>query len=277
MVRNVFLFLTLLFSTAIYAQESWLASPNEKIQVDLRSDENGAWYLEVGYLDNGVKQIVFPSVFLGLDRQDLIFKDHLALIEASPVKPVHEDYTVVHGKKKHCVNDGNDRVASFKNSKGGVLNVRVRAYNDGFCFRYEFPEKTAGQFLINDELTYFEIPETADRWLQRFITSYEGEFPHQKDQIQQGEWGYPALFQFNDQNCWALITEAGIDGTFCATKLNNKENANRYKLTFPAMTDGNGTGEVCPTVGMPWRSPWRVARNRSARRSGVFHIGGRCL
>lgn len=259
MVRNVFLFLTLLFSTAIYAQGSWLASPNEKIQVDLRSDENGAWYLEVGYLDNGVKQIVFPSVFLGLDRQDHIFKDHLALIETSPVKPVHEDYTVVHGKKKHCVNDGNDRVASFKNSKGGVLNVRVRAYNDGFCFRYEFPEKTAGRFVINDELTYFEIPETADRWLQRFIISYEGEFPHQKDQIQQGEWGYPALFQFNGQNCWALITEAGIDGTFCATKLNNKENANRYKLTFPAMTDGNGTGEVCPTVGMPWRSPWRMA------------------
>lgn len=246
-------------SVETQAQEPILSSPNGKIQVSL-SQSNGQsadWFLTVTSGDQTKKSVVIPRITLGLEREDASFYNGLQLTKKTRSIRVKEKYNALHGKRMICTNQANERTLVFVNSSNEVMNVVVRAYNDGICFRYAFPEKKTSKVKITDEFTSYEIPQTADRWLQRFVPSYEGAFPHQKETIVQGEWGYPSLFQL-ENSCWALITESNADRNYCATKLSNKLQTNSYKLTFPAVSDGNGMGDVCPTISFPWKSPWRV-------------------
>jgi alpha-glucosidase len=55
------------------------------------------------------------------------------------------------------------------------------------------------------------------------------------------------------------LHQAALDASYCATKLSNAADSNKYKLTFPNPRDGRGLGEATPTITLPWKSPWRVA------------------
>ena len=236
-----------------------LKSPNGKIAVSLDSDTSASWFLSIEYKDNDGKTYhVFRNIRLGIRRSDTSFDSGLKLASTGRRRKVTTDYMAVHGKRKHCTNKANEVTVSFTNPEQKDMNVTVRAYNDGICFRYEFDDTASDSMKVIDELTAYEIDASTDRWMQRFVTSYEGDFPHQKDVIDQGEWGYPALFRFDGSSCWALISEADIDRTYCATKLSNTASANSYKLTLPAPTDGNSVGDVNPTISLPWKSPWRT-------------------
>ena len=247
-------------STEMQAQEAILASPNGKIEVSVSQSkqETADWFLTVTSANGTEKSVVIPRITLGLEREDASFYSGLRLTKQTRSTRVKEKYTALHGKRKNCTNQANERTLVFVNADQQVMNVVMRAYDDGICFRYAFPEKKAGKVKITDERTSYEIPPTADRWLQRFVPSYEGAFPHQKEKIMQGEWGYPSLFQLENNACWMLISEANADRHYCATKLSNKLQTNDYKLTFPAASDGNGMGDVEPTISFPWKSPWRV-------------------
>ncbi len=236
-----------------------LKSPNGKIAVSLDSDASASWFLSIEYKDNdGKTNHVFRNIRLGIRRSDTSFDSGLKLASTGRRRKVTTDYMAVHGKRKHCTNKANEVTVSFTNPEQKDMNVTVRAYNDGICFRYEFDDTASDSMKVIDELTAYEIDASTDRWMQRFVTSYEGDFPHQKNVIDQGEWGYPALFRFDGSSCWALISEADIDRTYCATKLSNTASADSYKLTLPAPTDGNSVGDVNPTISLPWKSPWRT-------------------
>ena len=137
------------------------------------------------------------------------------------------------------------------------LNLIIRAYNDGVTFRYEFPEKE-GDFVVNDELTSFTIPDSAKRWMEKWDPANEGLYLIMNDDNVQQSWGYPALFNTPDNACWFLIHEADVNRNYCGSKLCNELDKSRYKITFPDPKDGKGQGESQPTITLPWKSPWRV-------------------
>ena len=152
----------------------------------------------------------------------------------------------------------NEVVVHFKNPDGSRLDLIIRAYNDGVAFRYAFPEGE-GSYVVKDELTAYTIPVDAKRWMQKWIPSNENLYTTMEDGDIQQEWGYPALFNVGGEDgCWVLIHEADVDRRYCGTKLSNKSDKNRYKITFPDQRDGNGLGESQPTIHLPWESPWRV-------------------
>lgn len=254
-------FLLSLVAVAVRVNAQQVYSPNKKIELSLSQSKEkpGSWFLSVSY-QGKTKTPVFSQIKLGLERQDQSFTDNLSLKSSSKPTSIKDQYTTPHGKSSNRENEAQEITFAFVNTKGGKLNVVARAYNNGIAFKYEFPEKTQGTFVMKREATTFAVEEKAERWLQRFVTSYEGFYPAQKDSTVAGEWGYPALFKMGDQDpCWALLTEANVDRTYCATKLSNQENKSVYQLAFPAATDGFNTGQVNPTLTLPWSSPWRVA------------------
>ena len=237
-----------------------ITSPNNKLKISLFCQENktsGSWYLQVNYVNKGKISEVIPAISLGLSRSDQDFSKELKFLNASKPVSVNEQYTAIHGKRKQCSNAANEVVASFENPSKAKINLIVRAYNDGLAFRYEFPEKT-GTFVMNDELTAYSIPDSTQRWLEKYNPANEGLYSSMKDGNEQKDWGYPALFNTPDLSCWYLIHEADVNRAYCGTKLTNYGDKTKYKLTFPDQWNGRGKGESKPTITLPWKSPWRV-------------------
>jgi len=252
--------LILLSSLTVFSQKVTVISPNHKINIGLYNTKNGdsgEWYLKVSYTNNGKVSEAIPQITLGLSRADQDFSKELKYLKTGKTILIDEHYTAVHGKRSQCVNSANETVVSFENPGKAKLNLIIRAYNDGIAFLYEFPEKR-GSFVMNDELTSYAIPDSTKRWMEKFNTANEGLYSAMVDGNTQQDWGYPALFNSPDRECWYLIHEADVKRNYCGTKLSNTAEKTKYKTTFPDQSDGRGQGESKPTISLPWKSPWRV-------------------
>ncbi|MDP4270544.1 MAG: glycoside hydrolase family 97 catalytic domain-containing protein, partial [Bacteroidota bacterium] len=243
------------------SQRVAVTSPNKKVSVTLCDQSNttntGGWYLTVDYNAEGKSTTVIPQIQLGLLRSDQDFSKALKFVKTGKPASIHEDYTVLHGKRKRCTNAANELTVAFETPSKAKLNLIMRAYNDGVAFRYEFPEKS-GSFVVKDELTAYSIPDSTKRWLEKFNPANEGLYSSMVDGKVQQDWGYPALFNTPDKSCWYLIHEADLDRNYCGSKLSNAGAGTEYKITFPDQWNGRGKGESQPTVTLPWKSPWRV-------------------
>lgn len=255
-------FMALLFLSAmpVFSQKVSVVSPNNRITVDLINRQNtdsGEWFLKVSYNDKNTTSTVIPEIVLGLTRSDQDFSKDLKLLKTGKQVLINERYNLLHGKRSDCSNSANETIVFFENSQKAKLNLIIRAYNDGIAFRYEFPDKE-GSFIVRDELTSYNIPATAKRWLEKWNTANEGLYSVMNDDNTQQSWCYPALFDSPDNDCWFLLHEADVDRNYCGSKLSNIADKSSYKITFPDPKDGNGLGESTPTISLPWKSPWRI-------------------
>jgi alpha-glucosidase len=243
---------------SVFSQKATVVSPNQKICVTLHNQQNedvGNWYLKIAYVNHGKSCIAIPQIKLGLQRSDQDFSNDLTLMKAGRPLLIHENYIALHGKRSHCNNSANEVTLTFENANKAVLNLIIRAYNDGVAFRYGFPGKE-GSFMVTDELTSYIIPTEAKRWMEKFDPANEALYRYIKnDSLQQG-WGYPALFNATDSACWYLIHEADVNRSYCASRLSNIVDKSQYKITFPESWEGDGDSQ--PQITLPWKSPWRV-------------------
>lgn len=255
---NCLLLCMFLLGVSGWGQNLKLLSPNQKLSVELCPQSQGGcgqWYLRVRYRPQQTEADTLLRIKLGLLRNDQLFADKLKLRSHTKVVPVYEKYTALTGKRLLRTNQANELTVSFTNPDRSVLNLIIRAYNDGVAFRYEFPEKH-GVYTMLDELTAYSIPDSTTAWLEKFNPANEGLYTCMKKKYRQGDWAYPALF--NRDDCWILIHEADLSGSYCATKLSNTAEAEVYKLTFPDQWNGRGKGNSQPSITLPWKSPWRV-------------------
>ncbi len=247
-------------STLTFSQETKVVSPNQNIVVELYNKQisNSAnWYLRVKYKKEGIESVIIPRIDLGLSCNMGDFSKNLKFLKVNKPVAINDKYTAIHGKRTYCSNSANEITVSFENQDRVKLNLILRAYNNGVVFRYEFPEKE-GSCIVNDELTAYTIPEGTKRWLQKFNPANEGYYRELNTGEVQKDWGYPALFLSADSSTWFLIHEADLDRNYCGSKLTNYTNSTKYKITFPDEWNGRGTGNVQPTIFLPWKSPWRV-------------------
>ena len=252
--------LIILFALTAFPQKVTVVSPNNKVSVSLYNVQNtdiGEWFLKVSYTNNDKTAEAIPRINLGLSRSDQDFYKDLKFLKAGKPLLLIEKYSALHGKKANCSNSANETIVSFENPGKAKMNLIIRAYNDGAAFSYEFPEK-AGSFVVKDELTSYEIPSSAKRWMEKWNTANEGLYNAMTDDNTQQAWSYPALFNLPGDAVWYLVHEANVNGTYCGSKLSNAADKSSYKITFPDPKDGRGQGESQPTITLPWKSPWRI-------------------
>jgi hypothetical protein len=177
-----------------------------------------------------------------------------------------ESYSLLVGKKLKCENSGNELVLTFENSTHEKLDLVFRAYRDGVAFRYHFPQRDDKVHKIVSEKSGFAIPANSKAWIQPYDLNirkkpcYE---TYYEDGIKPGAaspnpagWAYPALFNVGDD--WLLITEAGLDETYCATHLEDKLNNGLYTIRFPEAEEVTSSVGPEPLSSLPWTTPWRV-------------------
>ena len=234
------LVLSLFLSSLGYAQQ--VSSPDKKIKVVVEMQPTGQEglgqpHFKVLYKSGATYVEVLPASPLGILREDQQFVSNLKSMGESKAVAVHDKYEMRTGKRKLCENFGIEKTFNYQNSSKQPLNITIRVYNDGLAFRYTFPNRSDSSLSIKDEATGYVIPKGTARWIQPFDQSYENFYPLNTDGASEkvnGDWGYPALYKVNNQPLWVLISEAGITRQNCAAKLNNKQNANLYKVTYPA-------------------------------------------
>lgn len=200
---------------------------------------------------------ILPSLSFGITRQDQAFVDGLKLVEAGSVKTIDETYTMLSGKRKTCRHHANERTLAFANADGAKVELIVRAYDDGVAFRYRFPETSSDKHVVTSEATAFRLPDGGRMWAHpydrpsKYTPAYETYYVNGVDTgtpspIESG-WAFPVLFCTPNASRWGLITEAGLDPSYCGTRLTQKAADAGYAIRFPDEGEGDYTGRVEPS------------------------------
>lgn len=208
---------------------------------------------------------VIQSSPLGLNREDQQFSEDLRFISEKEPLLIDQKYALKAGKQLECHDHAYEQVLTFKNEKGSQVQLILRAYNDGVAFCYRFPEKSDELHKIMDEKTGFQLATQGKAWIHpydwnsRLKPSYEqyckNEIPIGTDSPYKQGWAYPMLFNTNDS--WVMITEAGMDGTYCATHIHSTKEG-LYKVHFAEKEEVIIPDDPEPVSVLPWTTPWRV-------------------
>ena len=245
-----------------------VSSPDGKIEFQLSFSNDSLQEHCLFYEIHYEKKPVIPPSPLGIKRADQQFVEKLRFVSESGLKQVNESYALIHGKRRQCHNQANELTVTFQNQNNALLQIRVRAFNDGIAFKYCFPEEDdQNNYTVNEELTSYQIPVNGVAFMQpydeptQWTPAYEAYFQEinigTASPIKAG-WSFPALFHLNEGDYWLLLTEAGLDGSYHGSRLAQSAPNGLYRLRMPDPNDGNAVGAVQPTHTLPWETPWRV-------------------
>jgi alpha-glucosidase len=257
--------LVLLLSVQVWGQE--MQSPDGKLNVQLSKNVEGEFTYTVVW--DG-KAVLEPSQ-LGIKRKDSDFSKGLKLINTDKPVKVEEEYSSQNAKHSAMKYRAIKYVYHLENSQKQKLDLIFQLSNDGFAFRYFFPGTSTDKRYITEEYTSFNFASSAVGWLQPMSdaqTGWEHCHPSYEEGYQRGikvgtpspigaGWVYPALFK-TEQEVYVAITEAGLDGTYCATRLQAESPNGEYRIGFPQDPEVFTGGELNPESELPWYSPWRV-------------------
>ncbi|HEY1148841.1 MAG TPA: glycoside hydrolase family 97 catalytic domain-containing protein [Pseudoduganella sp.] len=239
-----------------------LASPDGHLSVAVSVSSDGTATYAV---QRDGAQVLLPSA-LGVTLEGADLSRGLALSAASPVRPVRDSYTLATSKRSHITYAANEQTYTLRNPQQQAIDVTFRVSNDGVAFRYTV---RGAQLKFKSEATGFAFAPDARAWLQpmavaksgwsRTNPSYE-EF-WQKD-IPVGTpspmagWIFPALFRTGDT--WVALTEAGMDGSFHASRLAAQSEGGVYRIAGPAPEEVTPGGALLAHAEGELVSPWRV-------------------
>jgi alpha-glucosidase len=243
-----------------------IASPNKQLQVEVWSTATG----KVKYSIKRKNETVLAASDLGLIRNDADFTN-LSLVTVSKNISITDRYQMPYNKKALVNYNANQKVIKYINKKKQAIEIVFQVTNDAVAFKYRFPEQFKVVKEIKEELSSFNFPLATKTWLQTMQVSksgweqtnpaYEEHYNTNVDIANIAEnktgWVYPALFKVN--NNYLLITEAGLDSTYCATRLiSSLTEPGVFKIGFPDPREIFPGKALLPQVMAPFSSPWRV-------------------
>lgn len=256
--------------TTIKDNEWELNSPDNTLQISVSLQRNidlkTMLTYKVDRITAGKTSSVIETSPLGIDREDQQYSENLSFVSSKEVIRIDEKYRMRIGRQSEIRNNANELELTFKNDKGSLIQLVLRAYNDGVAFKYNFPDKSKKEYTVKQELTGFKIPENGKAWLERYDSPSKWSPAYEKDYengIAIGTsspnvegWAFPALFHADDN--WILISEANLSPNYCGVRLEQNATKGLYKIRFPEAKEAEGFGRVNPRSTLPWSMPWRT-------------------
>jgi alpha-glucosidase len=220
-------------------------------------------------------QEVLRKSRLGVLRDDADFTQGLDVTANYPrrlaqLEKVEAVYDLATIKRRHNVYRANRRVLELQTLKGARMDIEIQVSNDGFAFRYVFPETDAKVRRITREATSFNFPAGARAFLQPLAAPKSGwnesnpsyEEVYQRDQVMGtpsplgGPYVFPALFRAGDT--WLLVSETGVGRNYCGSRLLPQWRSSEYLIDFPTVLESVDGGPAAPESTLPWKTPWRI-------------------
>ena len=268
------------------APYAMITDPDGMTTVYVGATDGVAWYS----VDHG-KSLSLPASRLGLMTNAFDYSE--LTMTSFEEDEIIIDYTMDRtktGKVNHRATTG---TATFANPKGEKIMVEFVVSRNDVAFRYLLPkEGETGSVRVMDELTEFNFIESeGDGQVKTYLTpqsdamigwkrtkpSYEEYYGIAKPLAEKSQYGhgytFPCLFKV-DNDGWVLISETGVDGRYCGSRLSdckliNTENDDTedtsddefyysYKIEYPMAEENNGNGTVEPGIALPGATPWRT-------------------
>jgi len=265
-IRVILFGFFLLYFSKGAAQELSISSPDEKLTVKLVL-EQGKLYYRVFLQGNEMLE----KSPLGLRGSQTDLSANLQLTNKS-TRRIDETYSEPKIKTSRVKYQANELVCKFENGNKNQLEVVFRVSNNNIAFRYNVPQTgETANLIVEEELSGYNFPATTKTFLTPQATpmigwmktkpSYEEEYTPDQAMGIPSKYGvgytFPALFHVGDKG-WILLSETGVNGLYCGSKLSEGTKDGRYKIAFPENGENNGMGRANPTIALPGRTPWRT-------------------
>lgn len=263
---TVMKFIVPLAMTLAVAGTASVSSPDGRLTVDFRVTDSG----EPFYLVKRDNQIVIGQSRLGLVRDDADFTRGLSLLGETGPEAISDHYEVLTAKRRHNTYRSNRKEFHLATEGGHRMDVIFQVSDDGVAFRYRFPETTDAVRTVSDEVSSFHFTPGTLAWLQPMSVAKEGwmrTFPSYEEYYEMGipagtpstfgaGWVFPALFRSGDT--WLLVSESGLDRSYCGARLRHESPEGEYMIGFPDPRETMRFRAANPSSTLPWQTPWRL-------------------
>ena len=265
MVKFFIVMAMLLGSSVASAENKQITSPDGKLVVTV-ADMDGRPSYSVSY-DNVL--FLKPSP-LGMIANIGDFSSGMSLEKNVSTNKIDETYELASIKQSKVRYVANEAVCSFTQQGKTIYDVIFRISNNDVAFKYKmYPQGETLSCVVKQEVTGFAFPDGTTTFLcpqskpmggfARTSPSYETSYTAD-DVAGKNGWGegytFPCLFR-NGDNGWALVSETGVNGGYCASRLLGQEGGT-YTIGFPQEGEANGNGTVSPGIALPGETPWRT-------------------
>ena len=252
---------------------STVSSPDGRIVVAFSLADARATYS----VSVGGKEVLRQSR-LGVVRDDADFTGNIDVTanfakRAAKLEKVEDHYELLTSKRRQNVYRANRRVMEVQTQSGARMDIEFQVSNDGFAFRYVFPETDSAIHRISRETSSFNFLAGTRGWLQPIAPArsgwnetnpsyeeyYERDIPAGQPSPQGGAWVFPALFRSaGEGDTWLLVSEAGLRRNYCGSRLLAARRSSEYFIDFPGPLETSNGGAVTPESTLPWMTPWRL-------------------
>ena len=265
--RLPFLLLMLIVVVAAQAVET-LQSPNGKYQFTFSQKEGKLLYsldyagkpvVEAGELGVNIdNHLVESAMGIPVDNSN-VWTNGMEVTsvnrrsEDNTWKPVYGEYAQIRDRYNemtiHLLKGGKHQDGggtAYDKRQQYLLDIIVRAYDEGVAIRYHFPEATNGLFMhITDDLTSFRFAPGAEAYHYAWAQSHANKVKLLKSEAAWKEEAERPLTLRLDNGLYAAIGEAALSD-FVRGKLKLKANNELQMALFhPA--------DIITAYDMPWR------------------------
>lgn len=266
-MKTIIFGVSLLISAGAWASPLTVASPDGKLKV-VTDVAGGRPVYSVIYDGN----TILENSPLGLltDVGDLSKGMSLVGSETSKVSKSYDQDKI---KKSHIDYEANRLVTTLRNDKGHEVSVEWLVSDNDVAFRYVIPRQNNGEtgaMVVRSEATGYRFPGETKVFLtshsepmigwKRTKPSYEEYYITDAAMDTPSQFGrgftFPGLFRVGDKG-WALLSETGVDGYYCASHLSDY-NDGVFSIAYPMPEENNGNGSAAPGIALPASTPWRT-------------------
>lgn len=207
-MKNKISIFLIVISSILFSDSFEVNSPDKNLKFKITND-NGSIVYSI-HKDN--ENIINSSSlgFMFANKPD--FYQNLFLSNSS-TSSFSETWEQPWGENRYVLNNYNELAVDITDTNNRTITFRVRAYNEGIGFRYEFPKSFVGdELIIQDELTSFNVnkPKPNSVWWLKAYQKDRYEYRYSQNSIDDVDASHTPLTLKTDQNHYISIHEASL-------------------------------------------------------------------
>ena len=240
-------------------------SPDGELEMTLFYDANGCLSYEVS---DGKTKVVNASA-LGFELEEEDLSETLTYLSEETNKG-KGSYTNISSRHSEVEYEYQELKVTFTGTLY-YLDVTMRAYDDGYAFRYGIRavDGSEGTVTVLSEDTEFGLPEGSVTWAQGYVSntpskgemfSYEEAYTRRRSDYLSGKiFPMPLLYQAGNSDVYSLVTESELIGSGYYGSYLREESENEGTGILHTIHSVAGVANPDNVIQLPFESPWRVA------------------